>query len=330
MTATGAENLGDELITLCEIWELREKNPEANIILFSHDPERSWRFLYSQNISEKKLTILPYFPTNINKYPLKNIVYFLQTLYTIYRSDHIYIGWGGLLYSATEEWHSPLWLWWMRAKMAKIFRKPITYLSLWISAKEEELRKYAKWIFENTTITVRDLESHKLLLSLWYKSTLKPDPVFTYQAKENQQQKQKTEFTIGIALRAWFIPDEVLTTTIKKLLQKNYTIFLLPHSLHPDDTQSHDGYYLQKFLFPGVKIAQTIEQTLAAYALCDIIIGMRLHSIILASVMKIPLLAISYSKKTWAVLTEIGQPFITPEKVTPEIIISKIEDLIHS
>lgn len=41
MTASGAENLGDELITLCEIQNLRNENTEVKIILFSHDPERS-------------------------------------------------------------------------------------------------------------------------------------------------------------------------------------------------------------------------------------------------------------------------------------------------
>lgn len=116
-------------------------------------------------------------------------------------------------------------------------------------------------------------------------------------------------------------------TTIRKLLHKNYTVYLLPHSLHPDDMTSHDGYYLQKFLFPGVKITQTIEQTLATYSLCDVIIGMRLHSIVLTSVMKIPLLAISYSAKTRAILTEMHQSFLEAPEVTPEVLLSQIEKL---
>ena len=92
MTASGAENLGDELITLCEIQNFRAENTEVNIIMFSHDPERSVRFIRSQNIEENNLKILPYFPTHIKKHPLKNISYFLQTLRAVYISDHIYIG----------------------------------------------------------------------------------------------------------------------------------------------------------------------------------------------------------------------------------------------
>lgn len=326
MTATGAENLWDELITLCEIEKFRIQDPAVNIILFSHDPSRTWRFFRSQNLSEKNLTILPYFPTHIKKYPLKNIGYFLKTLRVFRKSNHIYIGGGGLLYSATEEWHSPLKLWWMRAKLATIMKKPLTYLSLWVSAKNEELTKYAQGIFQDTTITVRDQESQKRVLSVWFTSTVVKDPVFDYTPRNNTDiLSQKKWNIIGFALRAWYISDDIITATIKKLLQKEYAIYLLPHSLHPDDIRAHDGYYLQKFLFPGVKITQTIEQTLATYQLCDVIVGMRLHSIILASVMKIPLLALSYGTKTHAILTEMNKEFPDIKNISSEEIIQWIE-----
>jgi len=329
MTASGAENLGDELITLCEMQNFRAGNSEINIILFSHRPERTLRFLRSQNFAEKNLIILPYFPMNIRHTPFENISYFFKTLRAIHRSQHIYVGGGWLLYSASEEWHSPLKLWWMRAILAKIFKKPITYLSLWVSAGEKELQKYAKWIFGNTTITVRDKESQKILLSLGYVSDIKPDPVFDYKPKTEISKIQKKWPTIGIAVRSWFISDEILKNTIKILIQKGYIIYLLPHSLHPDDMKSHDGYYLQKFLLPGVNITQTIEQTLAMYSVCDTIIGMRLHSIILASVFHIPLLAISYSEKTTSILTTMRQSFLIPEEVTTETLLSHTEKLCH-
>jgi polysaccharide pyruvyl transferase WcaK-like protein len=327
MTATGAENLWDELITLCEIEKFRIEDAAVNIILFSHSPSRTWRFFRSQNLSEKNLEILPYFPTNIRQNPLKNIGYFLKTLQSFCYAKHIYIGGGGLLYSNTEEGHSPLRLWWMRAILAKMLRKPITYLSLWVSAKESEMKKYAKGIFKNTTITLRDKESQKKVLTLWYNSKIKPDPVFGYRANESITTSHGKWKTIGIALRSWFVSDEIMTTVIKMLLRKNFTIYLLPHSLHPDDVDAHDGYYLQKFLFPWVKISQTIEQTLTIYPLCNIIIGMRLHSIILASVMKIPLIAISYGTKTTSILTEMNQPYLDAKEVTSETLLVQIDNL---
>lgn len=93
-------------------------------------------------------------------------------------------------------------------------------------------------------------------------------------------------------------------------------MLLLPHSLHPTDEHAHDGYYLQKFLFPGVRIAQSIEQTLESYASCDAIIGMRLHSIILSLVYDIPLVAVSYGKKTQFILEQNGIEYLNPKTVT--------------
>ncbi len=49
----------------------------------------------------------------------------------------------------------------MRAIIIKILNKPLTYLSLGVSAKKEELQKYARGLFRGTSISVRDTESQK-------------------------------------------------------------------------------------------------------------------------------------------------------------------------
>lgn len=100
--------------------------------------------------------------------------------------------------------------------------------------------------------------------------------------------------------------DEVTKELIKKLLSRGYEVLLLPHSLHPTDEVSHDGYYLQDFLSPGVMTTQSIEQTLEAYKKCHIIISMRLHSMILALTHHIPFVGVSYSQKTTMLLEEIN------------------------
>lgn len=328
MTATGAENLGDELITFCELIQLREKNPETTITLFSHDPSRTWRFLRSQNIEEENLKILPYFPTHIRENIWKNIIYFTKTLQSFFTADHIYIGGGGLLYGVKEEWHSPILLWWLRAKMAKFLKKPVTYLSLWISAKNEELKKYAHGLFHNTTIHVRDKESQKKVTEMWYTASIIYDPVFSYVPAYVRKKKDQWK-AIWLALRKGFLSDEIVTKIIRGLIKEQYTVYLLPHSLHPDDMNAHDGYYLQNFLLPGVKITQTIEQTLSTYWLCDVIIGMRLHSIILATVLKIPLIAISYSTKTDSILKQIHADFMDAKDVSADKIIVKIQNLLQ-
>lgn len=101
-TATGAENLGDELIALCEIRELL-KVENISITLFSHDVARTKRFLASQNCPLEQIVIQEYFPNALRKQPLKNISLLWQTIMAIAKTDRVYIGGGGLLYSKNEE-----------------------------------------------------------------------------------------------------------------------------------------------------------------------------------------------------------------------------------
>lgn len=302
-TATGAENLGDELITLCEIREFLKNNEETHITLFSHDIERTKRFLISQKLWLNNINIKEYFPNALRKHPFRNIGLFWETVKAIKKSDHVYIGGGGLLYSKNEEWRSPLRLWWMRVFLAQICRKPITYLSLGISVKPSDLRNVSRMFFWNKTITVRDRESLEVVTELWYKCDILPDPVCTYIPEWVKEFQSRT---IGIALRKGFVPDETILQIIKKLTALGYKILLLPHSLHPMDESSHDGYYLQDFLLPGVETTQSIEQTLQGYKKCHIIIAMRLHSMILAIDHHIPFVGMSYSKKTNSLLSEIA------------------------
>ena len=92
-TATGAENLGDELITLCEVGSFRDFS-EVEITVFSHDVGRTKRFLLSQKMDLENITLKEYFPNGIKKHPFRNIKLFWETLITLKNTDHIYIGGG--------------------------------------------------------------------------------------------------------------------------------------------------------------------------------------------------------------------------------------------
>ena len=335
-TATGAENLGDELITLCELEHFLEIPTLEKITLFSHSIDRTKRFLLSQNCPLEKIEIREYFPNNLRTNPLKNISLFWETLKAIKKSDHVFIGGGGLFYAASEEGHSPMRLWWFRAFCIHLLGKPITYLSLGISVPTEKLKNYSQTLFTHSQITVRDHESQKKITEVGFSATILPDPVLSFDWKGQINHKEHEETiesennkkTIGIALRKGFLADEVILQTIRKLTNQWYQILLLPHSLHPTDEVAHDGYYLQDFLLPWVSTTQTIEQTLAAYQKCHIILAMRLHSMILSVVHHIPFIGISYGQKTNALLEELDwDATFSPENATSESILQSIEDV---
>lgn len=104
-------------------------------------------------------------------------------------------------------------------------------------------------------------------------------------------------------------------------------MLFLPHSLHPTDEQSHDGYYLQDFLFPGISTTQTIEQTLEGYKKCHIILSMRLHSMILAVDHHIPFIGISYGQKTGELLRDLDWKYSHENDVTATEILRNIDEI---
>ena len=90
LTATGAENLGDELITLYELKQLSE--PNTKITVLTHDAARTQRFFISQKYPTERINIAEYFPKNIRKKIWKNIALFWKNLVLFASADAIYIG----------------------------------------------------------------------------------------------------------------------------------------------------------------------------------------------------------------------------------------------
>ena len=89
-TATGAENLGDELIALCEVRYFQ--NQGDTVTVFSHDIARTKRFFIAQKIPLETITLREYFPNALRKHPLKNIKLFFETISIIQYTDHVYVG----------------------------------------------------------------------------------------------------------------------------------------------------------------------------------------------------------------------------------------------
>ncbi len=136
-TATGAYNLGDELILLQEYTYLKNRYPEAHFSVFTYDEKSSLL------PDDPSIEYLSYFPHHLRKRPVHNIWYALKTIWTLYRSDYVIVGGGGLLYD-NEEGQSLerlLGPWQFRVWLINLLRKPLIYWSLGIHLKEENEQK---------------------------------------------------------------------------------------------------------------------------------------------------------------------------------------------
>ncbi|MCA9378450.1 hypothetical protein KC711_06255 [Candidatus Peregrinibacteria bacterium] len=74
MTALGAGNLGDELIAWCEYQYIREHFPRAKLSVYTYHETSG---LFAKLADKDHLVCMKkYFPSDIRKHPLKNIVSF--------------------------------------------------------------------------------------------------------------------------------------------------------------------------------------------------------------------------------------------------------------
>ncbi len=94
---------------------------------------------------------------------------------------------------------------------------------------------------------------------------------------------------------------------VKFIQRKGYGMVFLSHSLHPDDRSSNDTTgVLEIARRYRIPITTSIARTYAWYPHLSIVVGMRLHSLILATTHGIPIVPISYSTKTDALLDMLG------------------------
>lgn len=331
-----AQNLGDELILKNEIKILEEEyGKETKFIVFSYDYKNP--FYKRSNIIYKE-----YFPIWI-KNPrniFRNIFNFFSFLYSVFKSDLIVIGWGWIIYDNEKQLtKNPLDSWIFRTNIFRFFNKKIQFFAVWLNIKNDlnfdKIKKIFYWAYK---ITVRDIYSNELLNKLWIKSEIVKDPVF-YDVKEinknnclikkvdsiNFSYKDIEDIDldwkkVALAFRKWYLSDKwekfneqyeqwKINELINFIIKKWWEVILLPHSFHNVDNISNDYNFLSKFLriTEKIRIINSMDEVYLKYIYreMDLVLAMRLHSIILSQVYNIPFIWISYSTKTDEVLKTI-------------------------
>ena len=241
-TATGAYNLGDELILRQEYMYLKNRYPEATFSIFTYDVKST---LLPEDPS---IEYLSYFPNNLRRHPLQNIWSFLRMIGTIHSSDVVIIGGGGLLYDNENDqsFDKLLNQWRLRVKIVHFLQKPLIYWSMGIHLKEENKKKiFSLFSGKNTYISVRDGESKKILESIGIKSVLIRDPALSYDP-EIPKLLIKRQPKIGLSFRRGFLQNELenIEKIITFLMANGYEPILMNHSFHPKNDVTNDNLFL--------------------------------------------------------------------------------------
>lgn len=306
MTALGAGNLGDELIAWCEYQFLREHFPEVLIVVYTY--EYTDGLFAKLAIRDHLVHMRQYFPSDIRKHPLRNIVSLWKMLYDISTSDTLIIGGGWLWYDNESGQNSLIQRlqWLVRVWIAKIARTRILFWWVGIDVTQKHIKSYRS-IFsgKHSLVVVRDHHSHDLLKTIGISSVIGTDSVIAlaqyFRALLPKEIIPKGQcLSLGISVRSGYHGCEIaiLKELVKKLRSQypQSAIYGLAYSHREDDSIVSDTPLLRSLGLDQIITNQ--EEILKTLPTLDIMIATRLHAMITARLINIPTLCLSYAKKT--------------------------------
>lgn len=311
----GFDNLGDELILSRIIRELSAVNPKIQITVLSGNPKKTVR----QHATEA-----------VYKY---NPFAFIKALLNC---DVLISGGGGLLQDITSK-RSPVY-YLATIYLAKLSGKKVFIWSQGIGPIASSfIQKLTARILTNAdAITVRDGFSKQQLVNYGIdgqKIIITADPVFntdiSYFAKNKKTEKA---LLIGIAFKSLPNKHDFISTIAKisdGIIDRYHAkILFIPFHLNEDIAPIKK---VKKLMNNNSEILSysTIDSAVDAISSLDLLISMRYHATVIASLFGIKNIGISNDPKIEELMKLLGNPyFIKAKDFSEELLLKNIEILI--
>ncbi|MNO28392.1 colanic acid biosynthesis protein [compost metagenome] len=297
----GFRNSGDEAVLQSILIALQKQSQALGIsiepVVLSIDPEWTSATYGVKSVHRMKL---------------------VEVRQAIYESAGLISGGGSLLQDVTGSKSIPYYL--GIIKLAQWMGRPTFIYAQGIGPVNRKLfHPLIKSVFRKCTyISVRDEQSRELLLSMGLeqkKIEVVPDPVMGLSLPEEDTDAAAQSSAsadslpvIGISVRYWEEDRRELETLAQGLIKANREISLhlrfLPFHTPSDNEASR--YMMEKLNGSITEHGGQIsicedaihpQQMLREVGQCDVLIGMRLHSLIYAAGRRVPLIGISYDPK---------------------------------
>lgn len=302
----GFNNLGDEAVLFSMLRTLRNQQPDLQIKVLSQEPEKTSRAYGVQGVDRWRL----------------------REIWQAFRNSDLFIlGGGSLIQDVTSSrsiiyYLSLVWL-------AKLMGKKVFFYAQGIGPIRNGLNKELLRRVGNKVdlITVRDEGSKKLLVELGvtkpeilvkadpvlglYANEMDKNPGLKYLEKNGVDLEEDHGPIIGISVREWQNLQgykKALAAVGDRLAGKGYQIVFLPFHFPDDIHPSREIANLMKEPAVVIRDQLGVTEMLGCLSSMDLLIGMRLHSLIMAAVMGVPMVGIAYDPKVEAFVRSIGQP----------------------
>lgn len=298
----GFDNAGDDTVLYGIISSLTKHMPDAELAVLSNTPTET-----------QALFGIPAF----NRWRMGAIISQLQ------KSDLLVMGGGSLLQDATSPRSVIYYL--GIVMMAKMLGKPVIFYAQGIGPITKTISKRLIRMIVNRVdvITVRDEQSGEDLKSLGVTNApiyVTADPAVTINSNQVdisfgqsviQKYKPNTKKPImAISVRAWKNEQQykkMIAQFADEALRRGWEVFFLPMQNPADLAPSLD--IVKQMSEPGAVVIEekmNFKQIFSFIGASDFILGMRLHSVILAAVMNIPFAGISYDPKMDRFVQRLG------------------------
>lgn len=298
----GFDNLGDEAVLFSMLGALKDARPVLQPVVLSHNPQRTAE-LYGVEA--------------VNRWRFKAVVGALR------RADMLISGGGSLLQDVTGLKSLIYYLGIIR--LAKLLRKPVVFYAQGIGPVNSGLgRRLMKLVVNKVDlITVRDEKSAQDLVDMGVTRPpvrVTADPVLGL-APESVPNAPGREILagygidpseqrlLGVSVREWQGLSgykQALAAVLDELAGRGWRVVFLPMH-HPDDAApSREVARLMRNDSIVLEERYTVQEVASVVRRFNLLIGMRLHALILAAVMGVPPLGISYDPKIDRFLEQLG------------------------
>lgn len=299
----GYENTGDEALLASIIQALRNRLPDLRIIVLSAKPAETAR-RYGVEAADR--------------------LSLLAAISALRRADLLISGGGSLLQDVTGPWTIPYYL--GIAAIAKMLGKSVMFYAQGIGPVNKGLGRGLVRLIANKVdvITLRDQASADLIRKIGVNRPpveVTADPVFGLEVPAagpaeifrqiNMPVPEKP--VIGIFIRDWLgFPGykAAVAGLADSLASKGRQLVFVPMQYPEDAKPAREIAAMMKTEPWIIEKRLSLTQMLGLIKSMDMVVGMRLHALIMAAVCAVPMLGISYDPKVADFLKSIGQPVI--------------------
>lgn len=300
----GYRNSGDDAILKSIIDQLRINNKELSIVVFSNDPYETRTFYKVQSVHRFHPFKIP----------------------SLLSRTRLFIAGGGTLIQDGTSSRS-LWYYLFMLHLAKKKGNSTVLLANGLGPlTRKKNRKVASKILNRMdAITLRDSNAYEELLSLNVEKPIikvTADPALTLTCCDasigweilKKERIPTDKKIVALCLRKWKKVKNsarILASLADKIVTEFHATPVFIAMQHPNDV-SFSKKVLRNMEQKGYLLSKryTVDETLSILGNTSMVIGMRLHSLIYATNLNVPMVGLAYEQKVGFFMQSINQPYV--------------------